>query len=205
MEAHELPFLEKIFTDLRKGRHICMEDGPVYEVLASHKDAFQNLFTALGLNLVFHDRGFFYLDDDTAPRSAKRMVLFAAILVETLDDKGVNLDEDLTSVVILPNKLPHLKHEKYAKAMAEVEVASEESLLKVLDTLKRYGFAESREDGSWRFRSSAYRLLDVLNLAGRMIKGEDKADSKTETKDGLKAEPVSTEAVASEEVVRVDS
>lgn len=195
MEAHELPFLEKIFTDLRRGRHICMEDGPIYEVLASHKDAFLNLFTALGLDLVFHDRGFFYLDDDTAPRAAKRMVLFTAILVETLDDKGVNLDEALTSVVILPDKLPHLKHEKYAKAMAEVEVTSEEALQRVLDTLKRYGFAEAREDGSWRFRSSAYRLLDVLNLAGRSVKAEGKLDD---------VEMDATPTVESEDVAKVE-
>ena len=173
MEYHELPLLQTIFTDLRKGRHICLEDGATYEALASDPDRYQSLFTALGLNLVFHGRGFFYLDDDSSPRTAQRMILFTAILVETLDDQGVNLDVELTKVALDPAKLPHLQHEKYAKVMAEVDVTTEEALLKVLDTLKRYGLAEPGKDGLGRFRTSAYRLLDILNMAGRVLKPED--------------------------------
>ena len=172
MESHELPLLQVIFTDLRKGRHICPEDGPAYEALAAAPDRYQSLFTALGLNLVFHGRGFFYLDDESSPRSAQRMILFTAILVETLDDQGINLDLELTQVPINPDKLPHLQHEKYAKVMAEVDVASEEALLKVLDALKRYGLAEPGKDGIWHFRTAAYRLLDILNLAGRALNQE---------------------------------
>ena len=167
MESHELPLLQAIFTDLRKGRHICLEDGPLYEALAANHDRYQSLFAALGLNLVCHGRGFFYLDDESSPRTAQRMILFTAILVETLDDQGVNLDLELTQVPILPAKLPHLQHEKYARVMAEVDVTTEEALWKVLEALKRYGLAEPLKDGSWRFRTSAYRLLDILNLAGR--------------------------------------
>jgi len=164
--------LQAIFTDLRKGRHLCMEDGAAYEALAADPERYQSLFAALGLNLVFHDRGFFYLDDESSPRTAQRMILFTAILVETLDDQGVNLDADLTQVPIQPGKLPHLVHEKYAKVMAEVDVTTEDALLKVLDALKRYGLAEPLRDGSWRFRTSAYRLLDILGMAGRTLKAE---------------------------------
>ena len=175
MESHELPMLETIFTDLRKGRHICLEDGPVYEALAADPERYQSLFAALGLNLVCHGRGFFYLDDESAPRTAQRMVLFTAILVETLDDQGVNLDLDLTRVPILPDQLPHLQHEKYSRVMAEVDVDTQEALLKVLDAMKRYGLAEPLKDGSWRLRTSAYRLLDILNMAGRVFKDEEPA------------------------------
>lgn len=170
MESHELPMLQTIFTDLRKGRHICMEDGAAFEALAADPERYQSLFAALGLNLVSHGRGFFYLDDESAPRTAQRMILFTAILVETWDDQGVNLDEELTHVPILPDKLPHLQHDKYSRVMAEVDVATEEALLKVLDAMKRYGLAEPLKDGSWRLRTSAYRLLDILNMAGRALK-----------------------------------
>ncbi len=176
MESHELPLLHAIFTDLRKGRHICLEDGPTFDALAADPDRYQSLFAALGLNLVFHGRGFFYLDDESSPRTAQRMILFTAILVETLDDQGVNLDLDLTRVLIHPDKLPHLQHEKYAKAMAEVDVTTEEALQKVLDSLKRYGLAEPTKDGVWRFRTSAYRLLDILNMAGRSLKPGEAQD-----------------------------
>ena len=169
MEAHELPLLQTIFTELRKGRHLCLEDGATFEALAADPERYQSLFAALGLNLVFHGRGFFYLDDESSPRAAQRMLLFTAILVETLDDQGVNLDTDLTRLPILPAKLPHLQHEKYARVMAEVDVTTEEALLKVLDALKRYGLAEPLKDGSWRFRTAAYRLLDILNMAGRSL------------------------------------
>ena len=172
--------LQAIFTDLRKGRHICLEDGAEYEALAADPERYQSLFAALGLNLVSHGRGFFYLDDESAPRSAQRMILFTAILVEALDDQGVNLDEELTHVPILPAKLPHLQHEKYARVMAEVDVTSEEALLKVLDTLKRYGLVEPGKDGIWRFRTSAYRLLDILNMAGRTLKPDENPDAAPE-------------------------
>jgi hypothetical protein len=167
--------LKEVFTELRKGRHIGPEDDVLYGALAGHKDDFQNLFGGLGLDLVFHDRGFFYLDDESSPRAAQRMLLFTAILVETLDDQGVNLDTDLTRVPIVPAKLPHLQHEKYARVMAEVDVTTEEALLKVLDALKRYGLAEPMKDGTWRFRTSAYRLLDILNMAGRSLNPSSEA------------------------------
>jgi hypothetical protein len=173
VEYHELPMLQTIFQDLRKGRHLCLEDGAAYEALAADPDRYQSLFAALGLNLVFHGRGFFYLDDESSPRTAQRMILFTAILVETLDDQGVNLDEELTQVPIHPAKLPHLQHEKYSRVMAEVDVTTEEALLKVLEAMKRYGLAEPLKDGSWRFRTSAYRLLDILGMAGRALKAEE--------------------------------
>lgn len=172
VEQHELPMLKEVFTELRKGRHIGPEDELLYGALAGHQDAYQNLFGGLGLDLVFHNRGFFYLDDESSPRTAQRMILFAAILVEHLDDQGCNLDLELTSVPIHPSALPHLRHEKYAKAMAEVDVASEEALLKVLDSMKRYGLAAPAPDGSWRLRTAAYRLLDILNLAGRTLRAD---------------------------------
>lgn len=169
MELHELPMLQQVFTELRKGRHICMEDGGLFDALSGNLDRYQSLFSAMGLNLVFHGRGFFYLDDESAPKSAQRIVLFTAILVETLDDSGVNLDMELTTIPIHPSNLPHLKHEKYQKVMAEADVRSEEDLFKVLDAMKRYGLAEPDKNGIWHFRTSAYRLLDILNMAGRYI------------------------------------
>jgi len=170
MEPHELPMLQEVFTELRKGRHICIEDGAIYEALAGNHDLYQSLFTALGLNLVFHGRGFFYLDDESSPRTAQKMILFTAILVEALDDQGVNLDTDLIQVPINPSKLPHLQHEKYTRVMAEVDVKTEEGLIKVLDSMKRYGLAEPDKAGIWHFRTAAYRLLDILNMAGRCLK-----------------------------------
>jgi hypothetical protein len=66
--------------------------------------------------------------------------------------------------------------------MAEVDVTSEEALLKVLDAMKRYGLAEPVKDGSWRFRTSAYRLLDILNMAGRSLKPDEELSVPMETK-----------------------
>jgi mRNA-degrading endonuclease RelE of RelBE toxin-antitoxin system len=61
--------------------------------------------------------------------------------------------------------------------MAEVDVTTEEALLKVLDSLKRYGLAEPGKDGIWRFRTSAYRLLDILNMAGRALTPEPEQEA----------------------------
>jgi len=166
-----LPMLGEIFTELRKGRHLSIEDGPLYDALAANYETYKLLFTELRLDLVAHDRGFFYVDDDTAPRTAQRMVLFMAILVEHLDDQGVNLDRDLTQIPILPSKLPHLQQEKYAQVMAEVDVRNEEALVKVMEAMKRYGLASPDPTGVWRLRTSAYRILDILNMAGRTLRG----------------------------------
>ena len=103
------------------------------------------------------------------------MILFTAILVESLDDQGLNLDLELTRIPILPARLPHHQHEKYSRVMAEVDVTSDEGLQKVLDSMKRYGLAEPLKDGSWRLRTSAYRLLDILNMAGRALRGAEDA------------------------------
>ena len=58
---------------------------------------------------------------------------------------------------------------------ASADVTSDEGLQKVLDSMKRYGLAEPLKDGSWRFRTSAYRLLDILNMAGRSLRGAEDA------------------------------
>lgn len=170
-DPFDLPMLQEIFTELRKGRHLSIEDGPIYNALAGNYDLYKQLFTALGLNLVAHDRGFFYLDDDSAPRTAQKMVLFMAILVEYLDDQGVNLDQDLTQIPIHPSKLPHLQVEKYARVMAEVDIRNEEALVKILESMKRYGIASPDATGIWRLRLPAYRILDILNMAGRALRG----------------------------------
>lgn len=167
----DLPMLREIFTELRKGRHLSLEDGAIYTALAGNYELYNHLFTALGLTLVAHNRGFFYLDDDSAPRTAQKMVLFMAILVEHLDDQGVNLDLDLTEIPIHPAKLPHLQVEKYARVMAEADVRSEEGLVKILESMKRYGLASPDTNGIWKLRMPAYRILDILNMAGRTLRG----------------------------------
>lgn len=166
-----LPMLQEIFTELRKGRHISIEDGALYTALAGNYESYKNLFTALGLTLVAHNRGFFYQDDDSSPRTAQKMVLFMAILVEHLDDQGVNLDQDLSAIPIHPSKLPHLQVDKYARVMAEADVRTEEALLKVLESMNRYGIANPDPTGVWWLRTPAYRILDILNMAGRTLRG----------------------------------
>ena len=171
MELHELPSLQEIYTELRKGRHISIEDGAIFSALESHYDDFQNLCTGLGLKLVRHERGFYYLEDDSAPKAAQKIFLFMAILLEHLDDKGFNSNQDLLAIRIDPVRLPHLQHEKYRAVMAEVGVDKEEGVVGVLKSMARYGLAEPDPDqaGIWRLRTGAYRILDVVNMAGRAV------------------------------------
>ncbi len=173
MDLHELPNLQEIYTELRRGRHISIEDGVLFSALESHCEGFQNLCVGLGLKLVRHERGFYYLEEEirSAPKSAERIFLFMAILLEQLDDKGYNSNQDLLAIQIDPARLPHLQHEKYRTVMAEVGVDREDGLIGILKSMARYGLADPDREaaGIWRFRTGAYRLLDVINMAGRAV------------------------------------
>ena len=59
---NQLPHLAEIFDGLRRGWHFVPEESEAAAALAAEFPKYQELFVALGLNLVRHERDFFYLD-----------------------------------------------------------------------------------------------------------------------------------------------
>ncbi|MBI3130314.1 MAG: hypothetical protein HYZ13_03055 [Acidobacteria bacterium] len=166
----QLPYLKDIFTALRRGKHICMEDTLLYGALEKHYEHFKSLFDALGLQLVHHQRGIFYMVDDSAPSAAESIVYFMAILIESMDDRGASIQDAIERSprkVFLIEDLPHLTMPKYQDLMRGVlDVKDRQGVQRIIASMTRYGFVEALDGGAFRFRQSAFRLLDVCALAG---------------------------------------
>jgi hypothetical protein len=175
----DLPYLAGIFNDLRRGRHICPEDGVLYYTLRDHFDAFLDLFRNLGFNLESHSRDFYYFrGEGSLSDAASRMAVFFFILVETLAGQGEAVEEGIMSGTFEITDLPHFKSDRYRMYMHEAGVDDEEGLMNVIRAMERLGFIQRRER-SFRFRAPAYRLFDLCVL---ILKAEPPKQDITEEK-----------------------
>ena len=86
---YDLPYLDEIFDQLRRGRHLCAADGKLYRALRENLEAFQELFHHLGFRLKVHQRDFFYFrGKDSLSPQASRMAVFVFILIFTAPIAG---------------------------------------------------------------------------------------------------------------------
>jgi hypothetical protein len=159
-----LPRLKEVFEALRRGRHLCPEDGDLYWALRDHHEAFRDLFAHLGFRLEAHPRDFFYFAGEGGLSDASsRMALFAFILIEALADQGAAVEESLMTRTFSLPELPHRKGERYRAYLKEAGVEGEEGLDGILRNLERFGFAHRTGKTSFRFRPPAYRFLDLCH------------------------------------------
>jgi Condensin complex protein MksE len=158
----ELPYLAAIFNDLRRGRHICAEDGVLFSTLRDHFDSFSDLFRNLGFSLESHSRDFYYFrsSEGSLSDSASRMAVLFFILVETASGKGEAVEDSIMSGTFEIGDLPVFKSDRYRMYMHEAGVDDEEGLMNVIRSMERLGFVQRRER-SFRFRVPAYRLFDL--------------------------------------------
>ncbi len=102
-----LPHMAEVFDALRKGRHICSEDGGLYIALRDHREAYETLFANLGFDFREHPRGFFFFRG-SAPLSegAERMAVFMFVLIEDLSTQGLPVEESLMTRRFDPGEVP---------------------------------------------------------------------------------------------------
>ena len=165
-DSADLPSLKRIFDDLRRGKHLAEGDGPHVHALREHVEAYTRLFDALGFSLVQHPRGFFYFAADPSANvteQAGRMAVFVFILVESLADQGKQVEETLMSHTFNVTELPHLSTDRFVTYMRDVGITSMDDLRQVLKNMRRLGFAEMVGDDLFRFRTPAYRFLDLCS------------------------------------------
>jgi len=157
-----LPQLSLIFDALRRGRHLCSEDGKPYWALRDHFDAFQDLFHQLGFRLEQHPRDFFYFrgKDSLSPQASK-MAVFVFVLIEALSDQGEPVVESMMTQVFSVPDLPHLKGARYRAYLKEAGAATDDDLRAIVRQMDRFGFAERLTDDTFRFRAPAYRFFDI--------------------------------------------
>lgn len=162
MILSELPKLKEVFNKLRSGRHVSGEDGTIYGALAEHEEEFRALFDSLGFVLLRHRRDFFYFRGSSGYSSfGTRIAVFFFILVEWISEKGQRLEETLFTQSFLITDLPHFQRERYRKYMSEAGMEDEDSLHNLFQRMERLGFIRRENEHSLRFRTPAYRLLDL--------------------------------------------
>lgn len=168
IDLSELPQLDIIFEELRRGRHLCEEDRTSYYLLKEQFESYKQLFMALGFELCFHDRGFFYFQGrGELAKEATQMAVFFFVFVDALGDEGVNINQAIFEHEYRVEELPHFQRESHRQCMAEVEVHDVDGLRKVVGRLERHGFVRSGKDGWFRFRRPAWRFIDLCMEAAQ--------------------------------------
>jgi hypothetical protein len=157
-----LPLLSDVFDALRRGQHLCAEDGKPYWALRENLAAYQDLLHHLGFRLEAHPRDFFYLRGrDSLSPQASRMAVFVFILIESLADQGEPVVDTLMTRTFAIPELPHLQGARYRAYLKEAGTGSEEELRGIVRQLERFGFARRLTDDTFRFRTPAYRFFDL--------------------------------------------
>ncbi len=157
--------LDEIFDELRRGRHISAEDGPLYWIIRDNFDCLKLLFEKLGFKLEAHQRDFYYFHGtgNLSDRS-ERMAVFMFILIEWLSDQGHQVEEALMTKHFKISELPHFHLERYAEYMKEAGLTGQDSLGEVLKNLERYGFAERMGADVFRFKAPVFRFVDLCHI-----------------------------------------
>ena len=157
-----LPHLSEVFESLRRGHHLCAEDGKLYWALRDNLAAYQDLFRHLGFRLEVHPRDFFYIRGrDSLSPIASRMSVFVFILIEALADQGEQVVDTLMTRTFSIPELPHLKGARFRTYLKEAGATSEDDLRGIIRQLERFGFAQRLTDDTFRFRTPAYRFFDL--------------------------------------------
>lgn len=170
--AVQLPAqLGEAFRLLRKGHHICRDNGPVWFDLRDNAEAYRTIFNALGYRLSDHPRGFYYFSEgqQSRPDVLSRLVYFFACLfadldqgrfepaitrwVDTLTDHEFRI-EALADHMFTSNDRQRI--------FAQLQVRRDSLDKAVVAPLLRYGIAYRAQSGSIRFRQSVYRFVEFF-------------------------------------------
>ncbi|WP_022836401.1 condensin complex protein MksE [Salisaeta longa] len=167
----DLPHLSEIFSQLRRGYHYTPADGEVFRILWQRFDAYKAAFEAFGMDLRKHRERTVYLfagSSQNPGKKARAMGLFVLVLVEWMSNEYPTIVPDFFDTWWHVDDLPHLASERYATYMEQVGVTNTADLNSVIGSLTRYGFAETRADGAFQFRTAAHRFLDLCIEAVEM-------------------------------------
>ena len=174
--ANDEPFppqLAKVFSALRKGKHISIEDGVEFRDLQQHQDRYAAVLDALGYKLVKHHQNFFYLKggNDLNTKGLRSVALFLLILFQHLedskfDDAQRSWEKNLLDRTFVIADLPHFETPARRSLMFSLDLTSENLRERVLRTMYRLGFISFVGQSQFRFRSPVYRFVEVcLNYA----------------------------------------
>lgn len=195
-----LPHLPEIFNRLRLGYHYTASDTALFPVLWKRFNAYKETFAVFGLRLQKHPEGVVYLDPGAAEgigKRTRRMGLFVLILVEWMSNERPAILPDFFETWWPIDDLPHLEYDRYREYMEHVQVEHTGDLQRIVNQLAKYGFAETRSNGSFQFRTAAYRFLDLCIEAIELEAEDDAtADAASRPHDPAQDEPTEDEPTA---------
>jgi hypothetical protein len=165
VDLSELTQLQAIYQKLMAGFHISELNLPLWQELDKNEPQYQQLFKALGYNLIRDSRGFFYFSSAdstvTMTKNARRM----ALLTYTLIDHWANMGYDPLAALFdrpIDRQLAIELYQQHAAIFEQIDIASGSDILnEIIKRMVRMGFA--REQGSeYRLLSPCYRFIDAV-------------------------------------------
>ncbi|MBL7963118.1 MAG: hypothetical protein JNM31_04650 [Flavobacteriales bacterium] len=162
---NELPYLKEIFDKLRQGSYITHEQGSLHGALADKYAEYAAYFKPLGLDLIRHERDFFFFHTDSAentppPASLPPVAVFSFILIEAAANEGRPVEEYILTERFSIAGLPHLNSDRYKSYLKAVGVDDEATLRKLIKSMARLGWAEVFPDDTFRFLRPFHRVFD---------------------------------------------
>ncbi|MDH2918845.1 MAG: hypothetical protein PXX73_06605 [Sideroxydans sp.] len=157
--------LDSIFQLLSRGKHISIEEGEAWQLLNKSTSEYQEIFKALGFELISDSRGYFYFHGSNRGLSdgTEKLALFVYVLVDWLADNGNNIIESLFTKEFEASALPHLGNDRYKGYMFQVSVGDQKDLNSIIKNMSNLGFAKitEAEPIKFRFLSPVWRMLET--------------------------------------------
>jgi len=158
----DLPHLADIFDRLKRGVHLGPDDEPLFSALVARYDEYAAYFAPLDLQLVKHEREFFYFDPantENVPDSLPRIAIFSYILVDFAANQGRPIEEYIFGQNFLISTLPHFAFDRYAALLRQVEIHDAKGLETILQQMKRIGWAQVLGPDEFRLLRPFHRVF----------------------------------------------
>jgi hypothetical protein len=181
----DLLHLEEIFEKLKRGYHIAPDDNELFDALKADPAEYQIYFGRIGLQLIHHERDFFYFDSeesDTDSRRLAKIAIFSFILIDHLSTQGQPIEEAVFRSTFLLRDLPHFQSERYVSLLRQLEVTTWDHLAAIVTRMDKIGWAQWLDSEEFQLRRPFHRVLTkCLDLSRQAPAGiEGTAESPTE-------------------------
>jgi chromosome condensin MukBEF MukE localization factor len=158
----DLLHLGDIFDRLKRGAHLGPDDEPLFSALVDRYTAYAAYFAPLGLQLIRHEREFFYFEPenaDTIPDTLPRIAIFSYILVDFAANQGRPIEEFIFGQNFLISALPHFGFDRYAALLRQVEVHDSGDVETILKHMDRIGWVKILGPDEFRFLKPFHRVF----------------------------------------------
>lgn len=160
----EILHSKQIIFDLLKGHHIFQ--GPHFSELKENMSFYEKIFALMGLELIFHQREFYFLmnNEATPGKNSTSIALIFFVLMRTLSIaennprpnlfRSIGFDE---SLLRLDNLAPNDRG-----ILEESGINSWQDMERKLGMMDRLGFIDRiHEEERFVFNTPAYRLIEL--------------------------------------------